>query len=107
MLVGLHQATAVTPLEQVPDTAVAPVERLRVGAVEPRHPAREIRPWRLEDEVIVVDHQAVGQARPVAEALHAPADGDELRAIAVVLEDPVAIVPTIEHVVDPILDLGA
>jgi hypothetical protein len=107
VLVGLYQATAIPTLEQMPDPVVSTVERLCVGAVEPGHPTSEVWSRRLEDQVIVVDHQAVGQAGPVAKALHTPAYGDELCAVAIVFEDGLASIATVEHVVDPVLDLRA
>jgi hypothetical protein len=44
--------------------AVLRVERLRVDAVEPTHSVRELLTGGLDDEVVVVSHQAEGMARP-------------------------------------------
>lgn len=46
------------------DAGVSAVERLRVDAVQVTHAPAEVRPGRLEHEVVVVFHEAVGQADP-------------------------------------------
>jgi hypothetical protein len=53
-------------LEDVADPFVPPVEALGVEPVEPTHAAGEVGFGGLEDEVIVVRHEAVGVAQPVA-----------------------------------------
>jgi hypothetical protein len=66
---------------------VSEVERLRVVAVQELHSGRELLPPRLDDEVVVVAHEAERVAAPVV--LH---DGDaeqeeEELAVVVVEED--------------------
>jgi hypothetical protein len=57
-----------TPLEEVPNSVIAPVEARRVQAVEAVHPARELRLGRPDDDVQVIRHQRPGEYLP-AEAL--------------------------------------
>jgi hypothetical protein len=51
--------------EEVAAAGVALVEGLRVGAVQPVQAAREAFEQRLDDDVVVVGHQAEGVAGPV------------------------------------------
>jgi hypothetical protein len=87
MLLGLdHPAREAVP-EEVAPALVPPVEPLRVDAVEPLHPERQVLPRRLEDEVIVVVEQAE-RVHPPAEAPHdLVQQREELPAVVVVEED--------------------
>jgi len=57
----LHKARAEAPLEEVAVAAVATVERLGVDAIQLPHGAGEVRVRRLDEQVIVVVHQTVGE----------------------------------------------
>ena len=62
------QLRPVPALEDVPGQAVVAVEPDGVGRVEAVHRFIEVRPGRLDEEVIVVRHQAVGVAQKAVEA---------------------------------------
>ncbi len=50
--------------EEGPLSAVFPVERLGIEAIDLPHPCGEIAPGRFEKEVIVIVQQAIGMAQP-------------------------------------------
>ena len=72
MRVALHQHGMVAALEYVAGAVVAPVEGLGVHAVQIAHAAREVGRRRLEHEVIMVAHQAIGVAQPAPPRDRAP-----------------------------------
>jgi len=69
------------------------VERARVLAVEVAHAVREVREGRLDDEVVVVGEQAPGVHAPAIAPLDAVQDLHEDRAVAVVEEDRLFVIP--------------
>jgi hypothetical protein len=76
--------------EQVSESAMALVELLRVAAVQPLEPARELVSRGVEHEVVVRRHEAERVHRP-AEPLDAPAKvSEELPAVGVVAKDVAA-----------------
>jgi hypothetical protein len=84
--------------EQMPETSVPLVERLRVAALEALDAAREVGPGAAEDEVVVRRHQAEGVERP-AVALRAGVDvGQERAPVVVVAEDRAAVHAPGHHV---------
>jgi len=87
VLVAVDDAGVVAVAEQVARAFVAPVEGEGVDPVEPVEPARHRIDRRLEDEVVVRRHQAVGVELPL-EALDAvPEKRQEARAVEPVAED--------------------
>src|SRR5919201_4588847 len=64
LLVALDQARAETAAEDVVGAAVDFVERTRVAAVQVAHSLRQVRLGRLDDEVVMVSHQAIGVDAP-------------------------------------------
>jgi hypothetical protein len=64
MALALDEDRLEAPLEYMSDTTRVPIEALRVHTVELSHPARQVCRGRLDDQVIVVAHQAVGMAPP-------------------------------------------
>ena len=72
---------------------VALVEGAGVGAVEVAHAVGEVRGRRLEDEVIVVAHEAACVHAPAVAPLDAPEDVEEDHAILAVEGDRSAVVP--------------
>jgi hypothetical protein len=93
--------------EQVPEAAVALVERLRVAALETLDAARQLRLSAVEDEVVVRRHQAERVHRP-AEALGAGADVREEEApVVVVAEDRAAVHAARHHVEVPVRKRGS
>jgi hypothetical protein len=59
LLLGLDHLRPETAAEEVVTAPVTLVEGPRIGAVEVAHAVREVRLRRLEDEVVVVPHQAL------------------------------------------------
>jgi hypothetical protein len=107
LLVGLDPDRPVATLKEVPVAIVALVEDLRVRAVEPLHPAREIRVRGLDQQVHVVVHQAIAEAAPLVAVDHAAQEGQVGAAVAIVDEDQLPAVATRIHVVEPTRDLFA
>jgi hypothetical protein len=92
---GCAEATA----EQVSRSAMALVEPLRILGVQVTEGAGDVARRRLDDQVVVVRHQAPRvhvHAKANSSAGH---ERDERRAVIVVLEDLAAIVPSRGHVV--------
>src|SRR5262249_48694582 len=69
------------------DSLVPCVESLRVTAVQPVHPFREILLLRPDDQVVVIRHQAVRVQRPVVSPGNTEELWPERRVIELVLED--------------------
>jgi len=83
----LHQDSLVAPLKEVSDPPVPAVVGLGVNAVELSHADRELAVGSLDDQMVVVIHQAVGVADPMIAVADALKPIEEERAIAVVFED--------------------
>jgi hypothetical protein len=69
MALLLHQDGLESPLQDVPDTSVTPIEVLCVDTIEVAHSTREVCVRGLDQKVIVIGHQAVAMTYPV-KALH-------------------------------------
>jgi len=83
------------------------VERLRVAAVQNLHPGAEVCPGRLEQEVQVIRHQAVGQAPPIL-LTDDVREGCQVEvAIDIVDVKGRLIVPARERVIDAVFDVGS
>src|SRR5919204_2868358 len=65
VLLAVDDVDRVAAPEQVAVAAMPLVEELRVAPVHNLHPAGELRLLGLDDEVVVVSHQAKGVAGPV------------------------------------------
>jgi hypothetical protein len=80
--------TAPEPLaEEMAPASVARVEALRVAAVQPLEPGRQLGDGRLEDEVVVVGHQAERVHAPVVFAHRCCEQAQEDPAVVVVPVD--------------------
>src|SRR5829696_1223940 len=104
MLVALYESGSVPALEEMAAAVMPAVERLCVAAVHVPHADREIRPRRPHDEVVVVLEKAVREVRPAAELAGMTEPPQELVAVALVLENPLARVAAVEDVVDAVGD---
>ncbi|HET6697262.1 MAG TPA: hypothetical protein VFG85_12210 [Gaiellaceae bacterium] len=87
-------------LEKVARESMTEVERLRVDAVQPLEAIGERRFGQLDDEVIVVRHQAVRVESPLASLASGIEQGDQAGSIGVVPEDLLASVSACGHVDD-------
>ena len=85
--------------EEVVASAMPLVELARVAAVEIPHTFGQVRLRRLDDEVVVVPHQAACMDPPAVAALDACEDPEEERAVSVVANDRHAVVPARADVV--------
>ena len=74
-------------LQEMPDPLVPTIERLRVDAIEKLHPTRQVGIRRLDEQVIVVAHQAVGMADPAVPHNHIAQHLQKPVAILIVEED--------------------
>src|SRR4051812_41771856 len=84
VVVALDQARTEPLLEEMADEREPGVEVTRVLALEPLHSAREIGLRRLDEEMKVVGHQAVGVDLPAVPADDPISEGQKLPAIVVV-----------------------
>jgi len=97
--VHLEELAPVALAEEVVDATVLDVELAGICGVELAHPASEPALVDADDEVVVVPHQAVRQKRP-AESDSGPIQRrHEQRAVSVVQEDVLLVVPTRADVV--------
>src|SRR5687768_2802258 len=88
----------------MPGSLVPIVEPAAVLSVEPLHPSAEVRLWRLDQEMHVVVHQAVGQTAP-SRSSASPSEQVEVDPpIAVVSIDHLLVVAARVDVVDPARD---
>ena len=91
----------------MPHLAVAAVKRLRNHTAEVAHQLRQVRAARVQHEVIVIAHQAIGQHMRT-KALTALLQYAEQRSpVAVVLENRLAPVAAGGDVVDRTRELDA
>ena len=99
MLVALDRLGGEAAAEYVVAAAVDGVERACVLAVEIPHPVGQVRPGRLDDEVVMVAEQAARvEAPPVA--THDSAElAQEHPAVVVVQEAEALVVPARRDVV--------
>ena len=89
----VHQDTLESPLQDMANATMPPVKGLCIDTVQPQHAVTEVGLGRFQEEMIVIDHQAVGIASPVLLG-HLPREQvDEAGAIAVVVIDGVPGVP--------------
>jgi hypothetical protein len=80
------------PLEHVADKSMPTIESLAIDAIDVTHQPRQVRPLRLQDEVVVVAHQAEGEHQRIA-ALQALVDDRQQRLpIGVVGKDALAAI---------------
>src|SRR5947209_7332134 len=80
---------------------VSPVERLRMDAVQDLHASGELLPARVDDEVIVVAHQAERVAAPVEPDDDVCEECEEEPPVVVVEEDRNPAGPARADVKDP------
>ena len=93
LLLGLDQPRPEAAAEDVVAATMSLVEGACVGAVQVPHPVGEVRGRSLEDEVVVVPHQAFHVQAPSIPALDAAEDVEEDCAVLAVEDDRRAVVP--------------
>jgi hypothetical protein len=92
LLLGLDQLRPEAAAEDVVAAAVAFVEGTGVGAVEVAHAVREVRARSLDDQVVVIAHQAADVGAPAVPAFDAPQDVAVDDAVVVVQDDGSTVV---------------
>ena len=91
----------------MPHLGVTAVERLRVDAVQVPHQQRQVRQSRVQHEVIVVAHQAIGQYLGIKTGQPRRHHTQQRVAIHVVHKDQLAPVAARCNVVDHAGELDA
>src|ERR671918_2168162 len=71
----------------MPDPTVAAIEVLRVYAVELTHPLGKIRLGRLDQQMIVVAHQAIGMTAPIKASDHLSQHTKKHRPVGIIQSD--------------------
>jgi hypothetical protein len=102
LLVRLDHFRPVAVAEDVVLPLVALVEGAGIGAVQISHPVGEVREWGLDQEVVVIAHQAAHVSEPAVAPFDPAQDVEE--------DDPVSIVEDDRRVVvapDPDVVVGA
>jgi hypothetical protein len=99
LVLRLDQLRREAAAEDVVAAAVPLIERTCVLAIEVAHAVRKIRKRRLDDEVVVVAHQAARVQLPAVSARDATQDVDERVAILVVEHNRRAVVAARRHVI--------
>jgi hypothetical protein len=96
----LDEHGGVAALEEVPDAIPATIEVLGVPAVQVSHSSRQAAPRSLDEQVIVIGHQAVRVAKPVVPLSAKGEKLEETFAITRVSKDPTPFVPARDDVID-------
>jgi hypothetical protein len=100
VLVAFDEDRAEAGLEEVAAASVSAVECLCVAAVELSHRDREVGARRLQQQVVVVVHQAVGVADQAVPLDDVRNELEEAAAVGVVADDRLSIVAARDHVVE-------
>jgi hypothetical protein len=87
-------------LEQMSGEFVAPVEPVGVHAVQPVHALRDVSFPCLDEEVVVIRHQAVRVAEPSQAINRLLYQLQEAGPVVCIDEDVLLAIPTRRHVVD-------
>lgn len=80
---------------------MAAIARLGVDAVELTHPFGQVGIRRLDDEVIMVGHFAIGVAAPVETAAYLAQHPEPIRAVLIVAIDTLAPITARGDVIEP------
>ena len=99
LLFGLDHFRPEPAAEDVVLSGVPVVERAGVLTVQVTHAVREVRERRLDQQVIVVAEQTAGVQAPAVAPADATQDAREGRAVGVVTEDGLVVVPFRDDVV--------
>jgi hypothetical protein len=99
LLLGLDHLRPVAAAEEVVLASMALVEGTGVGPVQVPHSLVEVRGGRLDEEVVVVAHEAAHVHPPSVAALDPPEDVEEDNPILGVAHDRRVVVPAAPDVV--------
>ena len=95
-----HHHGVVPARKQVAPHAVARVETLGVGSLEPFHAVHQVRARGLEENVVVVGHQGIGVHGPAASAGRLLESAQKGFPVFVVQVNGVSAVALALHVID-------
>ena len=107
MRLALDELVVKAALEDVAAVVVAPVEPLGIHAVQPVHSSRDVWFRGLDEEVIVVRHQAIRMAHPSQEVHDLLHQLKEANPVAGIDEDLLLAVSTGRHVIGGAVGLEA
>jgi glutaryl-CoA dehydrogenase (non-decarboxylating) len=107
VFLGVDDVDGVAALEEVSTTLVAPVELLRIAAVQLAHPARETLARRVEDEVVVVRHETERVANPLVAGDDRSEQSQKSSPVDVVNEDRRAVIAARRDVVEAVGQLAS
>ena len=96
---AVNQGRLAAPLEDMDHAPSAHVELQRLDAVELAHTTCQIGVCRLDQQMVVIAHQAIGVTDPVALFANPPLQGKKTRAIRIILIDRLAPTTTRRHVI--------
>jgi hypothetical protein len=100
MTVFLDENGFVSALEQMTVPLVAFIEELSVDAVQLPHADGEIAVGGLNQQMIMVGHEAVGVTNPIVPLVDVLEGIEKIETIAVVLENSFLFIAAGGHVVD-------
>jgi len=98
--VALDEHSPETPLQDVSHPVVGAVKPLGIHAVDLPHAAGEAHLGRLDEEVVVVRHEAIGMADPVTTLDGIAEDPQERLTVDISEEDGFAGITSGGHVVE-------
>lgn len=98
--VPVHELGAETPLQHMAAPLMSPIEPLRVHTVQLSHCDREIRRGCLDQQVVVIAHEAIGVTEHAIAGDSGCQHDEEPRAVIIVFEDRAPSIPTRSNVVD-------
>ncbi len=100
MAVFLDENCLVPALEQMTVPLVTFIEELGIDAVQLPHADGEIPVGGLNQQMIMVGHEAVGVANPVVSLIDVLEGIEKIDSILIVLENGFLFIPAGGHVVD-------
>ena len=100
MGVLLNEDGLVPALKEMAGTVAAVVEKLRIDAVQLAHAEGEVSVRGLQEQMVMVVHEAVGMAQPVIAFLDVLKRPEEHFAVLIVLEDGLLLVAARGDVID-------
>jgi len=100
MAVFLYKNGLVAALEKMTRPTVESIEQLRVHAVQLPHAESQIAVRRLDEEMIMVVHEAVGMTDPIVAFVHVLKGVQEPDAVLVAFEDRLPLITARSDVVN-------
>jgi hypothetical protein len=99
--ITVHELRPEPTLEHMATSLVSPVESLRVHPVEVSHRDGEIRLEGLQQQMIVIAHEAIGVTQHTVAGDGGCQNDQESRAVIIIFENRAPGIPTRSDVIDP------